>query len=221
MVDKIVDDPAFVVDDPGSRRPEEEIREAIVTGRLQPNERLTEASLSQSLGVGRSAVRTALARLEHEGLIEHERHRGARVRLVDEREAVEILETRAVLEGLAARHAAERASDEDIADLRRILATMRELLDRGDLIGASDENAVLHERVLEIARHATASRLIGTLKSQLVRFQYRTILLPGRSERSYAEHEALVEAIADRNAWGAEAAMRTHLSHVAEALRRG
>ena len=212
MVDKIVDNPL---------RPEDEIRQAIVTGRLQPNERLTEASLSQTLGVGRSAVRTALARLEHEGLIEHERHRGARVRLVDEHEAVEILEARAVLEGLAARHAAQRATDEDIVDLRAVLHRMRSMLDRGDLLGASDENVVLHERLLEVGAHATAARLIGTLKSQLVRFQYRTILLPGRSERAYHEHVAIVDAVASRNPWAAEAAMRTHLSHVAEALRHG
>ena len=221
MVDKIVDNPAQAEADASEPpRPEDEIREAIVSGRFQPKERLTEASLSQTLGVGRSAVRTALARLEHEGLIEHERHRGARVRLVDEREAVEILETRAVLEGLAVRHAARRATDEDVEELRHILRRMREMLDQGDLIGASDENAALHERLLELAGHATASRLIGTLKCQLVRFQYRTILLPGRSERSYAEHEAIVEAVAGRNPWAAEAAMRTHLSHVAEALQR-
>jgi DNA-binding GntR family transcriptional regulator len=212
MVDKIVNNPP---------RPEDEIREAIVTGRLQPNERLIESSLSQTLGVGRSAVRTALARLEHEGLIEHERNRGARVRLVDEREAVEILEARSVLEGLAARHAAVRAAAPDIEDLRRILGRMRRLLDAGDLLGASDENAVLHQRLLEIAGHATASRLTSTLKSQLVRFQYRTILLPGRSERSFAEHQVIVEAVTSRDPAAAEAAMRTHLSHVAEALRRG
>jgi len=211
-VDRIVNNPP---------RPEDEIRQAIVSGRLQPNERLIETSLSQALGVGRSAVRTALARLEHEGLVEHEPHRGARVRLVDESEAVEILEARAVLEGLAARHAATRATERDIADLRRILASMRGLLDRGDLLGASDENAVLHRRLLEIAGHATASRLIATLRSQLVRFQYRTILLPGRSERSFAEHEAIVEGVASGDPAAAEAAMRTHLSHVAEALRNG
>jgi len=211
-VDRIVNNPP---------RPEDEIRQAIVSGRLQPNERLIETSLSQALGVGRSAVRTALARLEHEGLVEHEPHRGARVRLVDEPEAVEILEARAVLEGLAARHAATRATERDIADLRRILASMRGLLDRGDLLGASDENAVLHRRLLEIAGHATASRLIATLRSQLVRFQYRTILLPGRSERSFAEHEAIVEGVASGDPAAAEAAMRTHLSHVAEALRNG
>jgi DNA-binding GntR family transcriptional regulator len=226
MVDKIVDNPASRprrrrAPTADAARPEDEIREAIVTGRLQPNERLIEASLSKTLGVGRSAVRTALTRLEHEGLIEHEPHRGARVRLVDEREAVEIVEARAVLEGLVARQAAALATDADADALRRILARMRALLDRGDLLGASDQNAVLHQRILEIAAHTTAARLIGTLNSQLVRFQYRTILLPGRAERSYGEHEAIVEAIARGDSWGAEAAMRTHLAHVAEALRGG
>jgi DNA-binding GntR family transcriptional regulator len=213
IADKIVDNPS------ATRRLEDEIRDAIVAGRLQPNERLTESSLSEALGAGRSAVRTALARLEQEGLVEHERHRGARVRLVDEREAVEILEARAVLEGLAARHAAARASEDDAADLGRILARMRELLDAGDLLGASDQNAVLHRRLLEIAGHTTATRLIGALRSQLVRFQYRTILLPGRSEYSYQEHRGIVDAVARGDADSAEAAMRDHLIHVAEALR--
>jgi DNA-binding GntR family transcriptional regulator len=198
--------------------PEDELRAAIVNGHFQPNERLVEADLTRRLGVGRSAVRTALARLEQEGLVEHERHRGARVRFVDEREAVEILEARAVLEGLAARKAAIRADEGDADDLRSILAEMRRLLDRGDLLGASDQNAALHQRLLQIAGHGTASRLIASLKSQLVRFQYRTILLPGRSERSFSEHKAIVDAVAQGDPDGAEAAMRTHLSHVARAL---
>jgi len=218
MVDEIVNNPRSdgVID---RGRPEDRLREAIVTGRFQPSERLVELEIARELGVGRSAVRTALARLEHEGLVEHERHRGARVRLVGAREAVEILETRAVLEGLAARHAASRATSEDIEELRQILAEMRRRLDAGDLFAASDLNAVLHGRILELAAHATTARLIATLKSQLVRFQYRTILLPGRSERSLGEHSAIVQAIAAHDPDGAEQAMRTHLSHVAEALR--
>ena len=190
-----------------------------MTGRFQPSERLVEADVARELGVGRSAVRTALARLEHEGLVEHERHRGARVRLVGAREAVEILETRAVLEGLAARHAAVNATPEDVEDLSAILEDMRRRLDAGDLLGASDQNAVLHGRILDISGHATAARVIATLKSQMVRFQYRTILLPGRSERSFGEHRALIDAIAAGDPDAAERAMRTHLSHVAEALR--
>lgn len=206
MVDKIADNP------------EEVLRQAIVSGRLQPNERLVESDLTRRLGVGRSAIRTALVRLEQEGLVSHERHRGARVRWVDVDEAVEILEARAVLEGLTARYAAIRARGEDLDQLRATLSEMGRLLDAGDLLAASDENAVLHRRLLEIAGHDTARRLIATLKSQLVRFQYRTILLPGRREASFSEHTAIVEAVAARDPDAAELAMRTHLSHVADAL---
>lgn len=195
------------------------LREAIVEGRLQPNQRLVETELSEELGVGRAAVRTALARLDQEGLVEHERNRGARVRLVSEEEAVEILEARAVLEGLAARHAALNAEPEEVAELRLLLEGMRRRLDAGDLLGASDQNAILHRRLLEIADHPTAARLISTLSSQLVRFQYRTILVPGRSELSFGEHTAIVDAVAAGDAEAAETAMRGHLGHVAEALR--
>jgi DNA-binding GntR family transcriptional regulator len=219
VVDEIVDNPVAGQRATDTGRPEDRLREAIVTGRFQPSERLVEADIARELGVGRSAVRTALARLEHEGLVEHERHRGARVRLVGAQEAVEILETRAVLEGLVARHAAVKATPGDAEALRTILEDMRRRLNDGDLLGASDQNAVLHGRILDISGHATAGRLIATLKSQMVRFQYRTILLPGRSERSFGEHRAIVEAIAAGDGDAAELAMRTHLSHVAEALR--
>jgi DNA-binding GntR family transcriptional regulator len=210
-----------VADNAGaSHRAEDRLRDEIVSGRLQPNERLIESDLARLLGVSRTVVRAALARLEHEGLVEHERHRGSRVRLVEVSEAVEILETRAVLEGLAARHAARRATTQDVDSLRAILVEMRRLRQADDLLGVSNENARFHRRLLEISGHETASRLTATLNSQIVRFQYRTILLPGRSERSGAEHAAIVDAIAAGDTDGAEETMRAHLSHVAEALRR-
>jgi DNA-binding GntR family transcriptional regulator len=201
-------------------RAEDRLRDAIVSGRLQPNERLVESDLARSLGVSRTLIRAALVRLEHEGLVEHERHRGARVRLVSQAEAVEILEARAVLEGLAARLAAHRATPSDVDDLKGILADMERLREQHDLLAVSDLNAQLHRRLLEISGHETAARLIGALNSQMVRFQYRTILLPGRSARSFAEHAEIIAAVGAGNGERAEAAMRTHLSSVAEALRR-
>jgi len=141
------------------------------------------------------------------------------VRLVEEDEAVEILEARSALEGLAARHAALRRSEDDVVALGGILVEMQELLERGDLLAASDRNALLHRRIVAASGHATAARLISGLNSQLVRFQYRTIMLPGRRDRSYQEHAAIVAAIVAGDADAAEAAMRLHLSHVAEALR--
>jgi DNA-binding GntR family transcriptional regulator len=197
----------------------EQLRAAIVSGRLQPNERLVEADLTEALGAGRSALRTAFARLAQEGLIEHTPNRGARVRMIGEDEAVEILEARSVLEALAARRAAERATGQDAERLRALLAEMRTRLDAGDLLGASDHNALLHRALLDIAGHAIVNRLVGTLNSHLVRFQYRTILVPGRAERSFAEHTAIVEAVAAGDPDAAEAAMRRHLSHATAALR--
>jgi DNA-binding GntR family transcriptional regulator len=197
----------------------EDLRQAIVSGELLPGERLLEEDLSARLGLGRGAVRMALVRLEHDGLVERERHRGARVRRVSANEAVEILEARAALEGLAARHAAIAADQAAIDGLREIIAEMRRLRDAGDLIGLSNVNARLHMAILKASGHDTARRLSRALSSQIVRFQFRTVLLPGRPERSFAEHSAIVEAIASRDVDAAEQAMQHHLLRVAEALR--
>jgi DNA-binding GntR family transcriptional regulator len=197
----------------------EDLRAAIVNGELLPGERLIEEELSARLGLGRAAVRMALVRLEHDGPVERERHRGARVRRVSEAEAIEIVEARAALEGLAARHAALDAGDAAIDRLRGIVAEMRRLRGDGDLIALSNANARLHAEILEASGHETAKRLSRTLSSQIVRFQYRTVLLPGRPERSLAEHAGIVEAIAGRDPDAAEQAMQRHLLHVADALR--
>jgi DNA-binding GntR family transcriptional regulator len=204
-----------LIDDDGYRA----LRDAIVAGELLPSERLVEEDLARRLGLGRAAVRMALVRLEHDGLVERERNRGARVRRVSDAEAVEILEVRAALESLAARKAAAHATAKDVRELRAILREMRAKRERGDLMAVSEANARLHRRILEISGQATVQRLSGQLISQIVRFQYRTVLLPGRPERSHREHTAIVDAIAAGDGEAAERAMRRHLSQVAAALR--
>jgi DNA-binding GntR family transcriptional regulator len=141
-------------------------------------------------------------------------NRGARVRMVTEAEAVEILQARAVLEGLAAGAAARRATGRELTSIRRILADMDRKLAQDDLLGYSESNAALHAAIIKASRHETAARLIKGLRAQMVRFQFRTILVPGRPAQSFAEHLAIVDAIAARDPETAENAMRRHLSHV-------
>lgn len=197
------------------------LRAAIVRGDIGPDTRLVEADLSSTFAMSRGAVRTALIRLEQDGLVVREPHRGARVRRVSDEEAVEILQARAVLEGLAARQAAERIDDVGAGRLADCLARHRGLLERGDLLGASDANADLHATLLELSGHTTAVRLIQSLNAQTVRYQYRTILIPGRPVASVAEHAAIVDAVSAGDPSRAEAAMRTHLFNVADAVERG
>lgn len=196
-----------------------ELREAIVSGRFQPNERLVEADLERMLGAGRTTIRAALVRLDQEGLVQRTPNRGARVRLVSEREALEIEQVRAALEQLAVREAALRATPQDVADLRTELRRMRERVAEGDPLAYSELNASFHERIWAIADNRVASGLLATLKSQSIRFQYRTILQPGRPQRSLAEHEAIVEALAAGDPDACEARMREHLARVVETLR--
>lgn len=196
------------------------LRAAIADGRLMPNERLIEADLSETMGANRANIRMALAMLDQEGLIVRERHRGARVRLVTDEEAIEIAQTRAAIETMVARQAAERATDKDKKALRAICADMQAAFRRSDLLGFSDINGKLHQEIQRIAAHTTANRLLQTLRSHVVRIQYRAIMLPGRAAESLAEHKAIVEAVCANDAAAAETAMRRHLTHVVHALAR-
>jgi DNA-binding GntR family transcriptional regulator len=194
------------------------LHRAIVAGELSPGERLVEEELADQLGYSRGAVRAALVRLSHDGLVVRERNRGARVRRISLEEAVEILEARAALESLAAGYAALRRTDAEVQELRGLQAEMQELHAAGELLAMSDRNAILHRRILEISRHEVAREICARLRSQVVRFQFRTVLAPGRAPRSIEEHGAIVAAIAEGGREAAEQAMHVHLSHVAETL---
>jgi DNA-binding GntR family transcriptional regulator len=200
--------------------PDAWLRNQIIKGELMPNERLVEGDLTALLGVGRATVRTFLVRLEEEGPVVREPNRGARVRMVSEAEALEITQTRGALEALTSRRAAVDATFDEIAEMRETLAYMAGRIQVGDLLAHSDGNARLHAKIISISRNHTAARLIVGLKAHMVRFQYRTVLVSGRSVQSLAEHTAIVDAIARYDPDAAEAAMRRHPSHVASTLRK-
>lgn len=196
------------------------LRDAIMSGQLMPNERLVEADLAERLGTTRAQVRSALAALEGEGLVISEPNRGARVRHITPAEAIEITEARASLEALVAAKAAENATAKDIASLDAILERMRTADAKDDLLGYSGLNGELHKEIRRIAGHAVASKMLTMLNSQIVRYQFSAILIPGRASKSLAEHEALVEAIRAHDVKRARETMNKHLSHVTAALRQ-
>jgi DNA-binding GntR family transcriptional regulator len=199
------------------------IREAIVSGTFLPNQRLVEADLAKLFGANRGKIRIALARLVQEGLVVNEPNRGARVRLVSDTEALEISEARGALEALMARGAAIRATDADRERLKAIVVELQAAFDAGDLLKCSAINKRLHNAIYDIAANKTVLRLIEALQLQLIRFQYRIILVPGRGAKALAEHKRIVEAICTGDPDIAEDAVRYHAKQVmialAEAIR--
>lgn len=194
------------------------IREAIVRGDYSPNERLVEHDLAEVYAASRAAVRAALMELSIEGLVEREVNRGARVRAIDRQEAIEITEVRMALESLLAGRAARRAAPAASAGLSAVLASMDEVVPVGDVVAYAALNLSLHRRIHEIAGHRSASRILERLGDQSVRIQRGVALVPGRMRASLEEHRRIVEAIAVGDEAGAEAAMRSHLGHVAGAV---
>lgn len=198
--------------------PTARIRRAILDGRFFPNERLVEADLVARFGGTRAAIRLALAVLEQQGLVVRERNRGARVRLVSEREAMEIVEIRARLEALIARHAAERATAADVARLEAMLRHMESQTAAHALGEYSASNVAFHAELARLAALPATERMLASLQFQTVAFQYRPIYEPGRAAAVDAEHRVLVAAIAAGDGDAAEAAMRDHLDQVKRAL---
>jgi DNA-binding GntR family transcriptional regulator len=196
------------------------LREFIATGRFVPNERLVEADLATVLQANRANVRIALAMLDQEGLVIRERNRGARVRLVSDIEAMEIADARRALEAVVARQAAACASKADAGNLRGIITSMRKAYAASDFIQVSQLNGQLHAGIQRIAGNRTVARLLEMLKSQIVRQQYRAILLPGRAKASVQEHAAIVAAICAHDETAAEAAMLRHMDGVIAALKQ-
>jgi DNA-binding GntR family transcriptional regulator len=195
------------------------LRAAILRGDYAPLQRLIEGDLCEQYNASRFTVRAALQALAAEGLVEMQRNRGARVRQVSIDEAIEISEVRRAVEGLIAGRAAERASAEDGAELREIVAEMRVAAESGWMLQYSDLNARLHQTVRRIAQHETASQIIEQLHGQLVRHQFQLSLVPGRPAVSLGQHEAIAFAIAANDGPAAERAMREHISSVIEALK--
>jgi DNA-binding GntR family transcriptional regulator len=195
------------------------LRDSITDGTYRPNQRLTETELAGALGVSRPTVRAILVRLEQEGLVVLEPNRGASVRSFDVADAVRTLRLREVLEGLSAALAAELATPEELAAMSEVVGEMEALVEASDLLAYSSLNAKLHRTILNAARDEQLRKVLWSLHYALIRYQYRTVLVPGRKEDSLREHRDIVEHIRARDAAGAEAAMRRHVSHVRETLQ--
>jgi len=199
--------------------PTAQLRAAIAQGYYLPSEHLVEADLCRFFKTNRSVIRSVLAKLEQEGLVVRERNRGTFVRRIETKEAIEVLEARCVIEALAARHAAERATATEVQHLRATHAELSGLYEAGDIAAYLKLNERLHSSIVQMSGHEVAIRLLTSLNSQVSRYRGRSLIKPGRLAASVSEHARIIDAIVLRDGTAAESAMRDHLSASMVALR--
>ncbi|HEX7513410.1 MAG TPA: GntR family transcriptional regulator [Candidatus Methylomirabilis sp.] len=193
------------------------LREAIVSGDLPAKTRLMEPELARRLGVSRTPLREAIRQLEAEGFLSTIPRMGTFVAEVTARDLEDVYAIRAVLEGLAARQAAEQ-TDGASAGLRTLLTELaRKTTDYREYHEASGR---FHEAVLTASGNQRLQALYHTLTHQVARLRRLSLAVARRPEVSLREHRRIASAILRGRGPEAERLMRSHVEGALAIVRR-
>ncbi len=195
-----------------------ELLQRIYDGRLEQGAAINEAVIAEQFGVSRGPVREAVRRLQGIQLVTREPYLKARVVTLTQDGARELFEMRLALEGMAARLAAERMSDEEVHALIRELELDRQRTLQG---GSEGQPKVfdLHERIVRGSRNSRIiDALCGDLYHLLRMYRRQSGAVPERKSQAYAEHWQLVRALRARDGELAESLMRSHVARASEHL---
>lgn len=194
------------------------IKDAILTLQLKPGAPLVEAELAERLGISKTPVRDALLELRREGLVTKIPYSGTFVSEITTEDTREIIEIRAVLEGLAARLATPRLSESDLVHLDSLIDRELDAIDAGNIELAMQLNGEFHEIILAQVENQRLVALVENFEDQLQRFRTLSSQLKGRLRKSAEEHRRVLTALCARDADRAEELFREHLLSVLDDL---
>ena len=187
------------------------IKSMINDRRLAPGDKISQEKLAAELGISRTPLIGALKYLEKEKLVEAKPRRGFFVRAFDRQEMISIFELREVLEGLAARRAAMRVTDQQIERMRSFFVPYVGSGPITDYRGYCQEDKGFHNFVTAIASGEFLESILSSYN--IISFSYQRVSSEGlvRSpDETLAEHLAIIDAIANRDPQKAETMMRRH-----------
>ncbi len=173
----------------------ENLREAIVEGKVKPGQRLMEVQLAEQLGVSRTPVREAIRKLELEGLVIMLPRKGAYVANMSLKDIIDVLEIRASVEGLAASLASERISPEDIKKLEAILKDFEQSAAGSDVETLLKKDVEFHECIFKATKNKKLHQLINSLWEQVYRFRVTYISDYDSTVNIARDHKLILEAI--------------------------
>lgn len=189
-----------------------QLKEAILRGRMPAGVRINELELAAAWQVSRTPIRDALRRLEAEGLVQAIAGKGVVVPALSAVEADELYELREVLEGRAARRAAERSTPEFHASLNALIKAFGSALKQGDVDQMTRIDADIHAGIAATSANSRLERAIDGVSAQVQQIRFRSMRAKGRAKKSFREMAALTAAIRARNGPRAEVAMREHIA---------
>lgn len=187
------------------------LEDEIVTGQLSPGTRLDEVSLATRFAVSRTPIREALNQLSTSGLIEMRPRRGAIVTPVTAENLIEMFETMAEMEAVCGRLATRRMSEEERQGLFDVHEDCRRAAEIGDVEIYYEENVRFHRAIYLGSHNRFLANEVRQLRRRLQAYRRLQLRVRGRVAGSFAEHEAIVDAILDGDEERTAEALRAHI----------
>ncbi len=190
-----------------------QLREMILTGELAAGTRLNERVLCESLRVSRTPLREAFRVLAAERLVTLHPNRGASVVKLSARDIRDLFEVMIGLEGLSGELAANRASDEQIDEVRALHYEMLAAHARRDLPAYYRLNRDIHEAINRAAGNPALAETYDAINIRIQHLRFRSNFNQAKWDAAVAEHASMIEALTARDARALRAVLETHLIH--------
>jgi DNA-binding GntR family transcriptional regulator len=196
---------------PNTARVRKALENDILHGRYPPGSRIDPEALAREFECSRTPIREALQQLEASGLVQVLPKRGTFVSEWTGEELAERFEVMAEIEAMCARLAARRITDSELAELEEVHEACRRLADAGDVDGYYFRNSDFHGCIYHATHNAFLEQEAARLHAMLQPYRRMQLRVRNRMLRSFAEHDAVVDAIRSGDDTAAEAAMRSHV----------
>ena len=197
------------------------LRDAILTGKLVPGERLMENQLAEKLGVSRTPVREALRMLELENLVELVPRKGAQVLDMSEKDITNILEVRSALEGLATSLACKKMTKEDLQQLKNMEVDFEKAVADNDVDHVVDIDEDFHDLIFAATENDKLINIFRNLRIQLYRYRMAQAKNNETSMSTIvAHHRSIIRAIENHDAEEGASIAQGHIKYQTESILR-
>lgn len=198
---------------------------AIRSGAISPGQTLTERGLAEQIGVSRTPVREAIRKLEEQGIVTHEPHKGVRVIRLSPEKVAQLYDVRELLEGLAVRKLAERQTPEILEELRGFIERAEKEAIAGNIKELAEINSAFHLTLAHLSGNVYLETIMNMLQTQISLMMSASLSTSGRPLQNIEEHKMLIDAIGSGDGDFAESTAKHHVrkarAHAMKKLAEG
>lgn len=195
-----------------------QLQNDIINGKYQEGDNLIETKLSEELGVSRTPIREAIRQLELEGLVQSIPNKGAIVKGISPQDIQDIYTIRMMIEGLAARWAAEKITSEELEELKEAIELEEFYTLKNDTEHLQKFDSRFHDIIFKASKSKPLMHTLSTFHHYVQKARAASLASPGRAQKALEEHKAILLAIIERNAAKAEKLTTEHVRNASKSF---